>query len=123
MNQSEIFAFNGLTKLISFNLGNNAYYWLLDTGASLSIIRKESLPQNIDIFRNNVLVNGIGGQIHSQGHVYLTLSSDNGESFKHKFHIFKNLPLKADGIIGLDFFEQVSSKNKFRDESFNTTTK
>ena len=76
---------------------------MLDTGASLSVIKSEALPQHVEVHENNTVVNGIGGQIRSQGHVYLTLHTKNYESFRHKFHIFKNLPLKVDGIIGLDF--------------------
>lgn len=82
---------------------------LVDTGASLSVIKDSALPRNATIYGDNVLVNGIGGQIRSLGHVYLTLKAENGVSFHHKFQVFNNLPLKVDGIIGLDFLTKYDS--------------
>lgn len=68
------------------------------------------MPHSIPIYRDDTVVNGIGGQIHSLGHVYLRLVTNENDTFAHKFHVFNNLPLKADGILGLDFLAKYESK-------------
>lgn len=45
------------------------------------------------------------GELYSEGFVYLTLAFE-GKEFVHKFHVFKNLCCKCDGILGLDFISK-----------------
>lgn len=93
----------GNGKFVQFSLNSNNYFWLLDTGASLSVIKFEALPISIPIHFEEVVVNGVGGQIISKGYVNLRLNYESNKSFIHKFYVFENLPIKADGILGLDF--------------------
>lgn len=95
----------GNAKYVAFYVNNIKYFWLVDTGASLSIIKSEALPRNVIIRKNNTLINGIGGQRRSRGLVDLSLEY-NSDIFQHSFIIFESLPLKADGIIGLDFLKK-----------------
>lgn len=83
--------------------------WLLDTGASISAIRSNSLSEHVTIHRDPIVINGIGGKTHSDGYVYLTLQASDGTSYQHKFYLFENLPCKSDGIIGLDFLNNFNS--------------
>lgn len=63
------------------------------------------------MFRNETVINGIAGQIKSPGFVYINLthhvhdptSTTNAVEFNIQCSVFENLPLKADGILGLDF--------------------
>lgn len=50
-------------------------------------------------------VNGIGGQLQTEGFVYISLSI-KGQEFKHKFYVLRHLPCSSDGIIGQDFLKQ-----------------
>lgn len=97
---------NGKTRFISFYVGNKKYFWLIDTGASISVIKKDAVPINTSIFRDDTVINGIAGQIQSAGYVSLQLTHNiehSGMTFNHKFFVFDSVPLKADGILGLDF--------------------
>lgn len=89
---------------------NNYYLDLLvDTGASISVIKyKHVREQNIPIHKENILVNGIGGEIRSIGYAYLDLFLGN-QILQHKFYVFKYLPCKADGILGQDFLSKYKS--------------
>lgn len=109
MTKKLILSCNNNTKYVTLTLNNASCRLLLDTGASISVIKQAAVPRNVNIYGDNMLVHGIGGQISSIGHVYLTLYSQNGVPFQHKFQVFNNLPLKTDGIIGLDFLTKYKS--------------
>lgn len=49
------------------------------------------------------MVNGIGGKIQSSGYTLLDLYGPKSGKIQIKFHIFKDLPIVVDGILGLDF--------------------
>ncbi|KOB73892.1 Uncharacterized protein OBRU01_10041 [Operophtera brumata] len=83
-----------------------------DTGASLSVIKNDSLPCNSAIIGEETSVNGIAGQMTSTGFVHLSLmhlEDKHRVEFDIKLHIFDNIPLKADGILGLDFLCRYAS--------------
>lgn len=84
-------------------MNNRKYLFLIDTGASVSVIKKDEIPSSMPITQVNTIINGIGGQITSLGQVSLKLISENYDTFSHNFHVFTNLPLQASGILGLDF--------------------
>lgn len=106
---------NGQTKFVSFYIGNRKYYFLVDTGASLSVIQSDTIPRNTIIHSDDTLINGIGGQIKSPGYVCLKLIHHalnhklSRTDFDHHFYVFNNVPLKADGILGLDFLSKYGS--------------
>lgn len=107
-----ILALNGKTKFVSFYIGNKKYFWLVDTGASLSVIKRDAIPTNTTIFSDDTIVNGIAGQIQSSGHVQLKLTHREEftrTEFNTNLHVFDTVPLKADGILGLDFLCKYAS--------------
>lgn len=80
--------------------------WLVDTGATLSAVRCENLiARNIPYHNERICIRGIGGNVHSDGYVYLKLLVGNTE-ITHKFYVFKNLPCRTDGILGQDFLSK-----------------
>lgn len=101
-----VLSLSGKAKFVTFYVGKKKCYFLLDTGASISVIKKDALPSEIVIQKHETVINGICGQINSTGYVQLTLSLYNKQSateFVNKYHVFETVPLKADGILGLDF--------------------
>lgn len=89
-----------------FQVYNVSFNWLIDTGASLSVIKYESLLQlNKPYHKERIDIKGIGGNITSEGYIYLRLSY-NGRKYSHKFYVFKDLACKGDGIIGQDFLSK-----------------
>lgn len=87
-------------------LNKRKYFWLVDTGASLSVIRNDALPNSFPLFGDETIINGIAGQIRASGYAYIKLVHRNNEletEFNTKCYVFNNIPLKADGILGLDF--------------------
>lgn len=101
-----ILALNGKAKFLTLYIGNKKYFWLIDTGASLSILKRDVLPSNVTVTRDETIINGIGGKMKSSGFVELNLNHRDDQSFVDfniRLHVFDNLPLKADGILGLDF--------------------
>lgn len=96
-------------KYIFMNLYSKQCSWVLDTGASLSAIRSNSLSERIPVHRDPIVINGIGGKTYSEGYVYLSLRASDGSVYEHKFYLFDDLPCKSDGIIGLDFLNNFNS--------------
>lgn len=91
---------------VNFNLGKLELELLIDTGASLSAIKYEILDlTSLILHKSELSINGIGGILKSEGFVYLPLKYE-GFNFSHKFHVFKNLPCKAIGILGQDFIRR-----------------
>lgn len=78
---------------------------LVDTGASLCALKRERLPKNIQVTKDNLKIRGIAGTIFSDGHSYLEVDI-NGIVFEEKFHVFQNLSCTADGIIGQNFLQR-----------------
>lgn len=57
------------------------------------------------MYKHNVSVKGIGGDIFSDGYIYLNLQH-KGFIFTHKFLVFRHLPCKTCGILGQDFLKK-----------------
>lgn len=91
---------------VKLNLNNVSKKWLIDTGASLSAVKYETIiSHRIPIIKHNICIKGIGGQLNTEGFVYLNLVA-NGMEFSHKFYVLRHLPCLHDGIIGQDFLRQ-----------------
>lgn len=106
MHKEYVLSLNGQTKFLSFYVGNRKYFFLVDTGASLSVIKEDALPRNVTVYRDDTVINGIGGQIQSSGYIHMNLIHRDRLSsteFDIRCHVFHHVPLKADGILGLDF--------------------
>lgn len=99
---------------MDFDIGYTKYRWLVDTGASLSVMKYETFEQlGIPIKSDRLPINGIGGQVHAEGYVYVSLSLNGRELYKHKFYVIKGLPCIADGILGLDFLRKFNCHLNF----------
>ncbi|KAH9645165.1 hypothetical protein HF086_005710 [Spodoptera exigua] len=86
---------------------DSKYRMLVDTGASLSVVKYETIRDwNIPLQPECITINGIGGKSTTDGYVYIPFSIC-GKEFKHKFYVLKNLPCIQDGIIGQEFLKQV----------------
>lgn len=102
---------NENVRYVHFNINNTKSSWLLDTGASLSAISKKVLPEEgYTLYKDNIVINGMGGKTYSEGYVYLTLNTQNGNCYSNKFYLFDSLPCKSDGILGLDFLSHFQSQ-------------
>ena len=79
---------------------------LIDTGASLCILKKSCLIKPPESRVDVVRIKGIDSKdpITSHGSLTLDLSLSPGYIVSHKFHIFDNLGFPYDGIIGNDLF-------------------
>lgn len=86
-----------------FNVSGRECAFLVDTGATLSVINKHKVPNHIQLYKDNTLIKGIGGQIHTDSYAYITLTLPDGGKAHYKFYVLDNMPCEADGLIGLDF--------------------
>lgn len=77
--------------------------FLLDTGASISIINNHIVKSSTARYNESTIIHGIGGKVESKCFSYIPLRSESGFVFYHKLRLFDNMPCAADGIIGLDF--------------------
>lgn len=100
---------NNNAKYVFLQINKEKFSWLLDTGASLSAVNISVIPKCIPIYKDKIVINGIGGKIYSEGYVYLNVTTDSGKTFKHKFYIFEKLPCRSDGILGQDFFNKFNT--------------
>lgn len=91
------------SNAVEFSVDGTKYRWLVDTGASMSVVKYDTVVHwNIPIHPENISINGIGGKIVTEGYVYITLTH-KGMEFIHKFYVLKFLPSNTNGIIGQDF--------------------
>lgn len=98
---------------VSIKLNNHDCNWLIDTGASISVVKNEIIQcLHILVHKGRLRINEVGGSVYSEGYAYLKLNVD-GNIFKHKFYIFDKLPCKTDGILGQDFLKIIQSNFKF----------
>lgn len=105
----DILTCNSNVRYVIFKVNNTKCSWLLDTGASISAINKRVLSVHTQLFSDKIVINGIGGKTYSDGYVYLTLKTADGNSYTNKFYIFDELPCKSDGLLGLDFLSNFNS--------------
>lgn len=113
---------NSLNK-VSFNIDEYSHDWLIDTGASISAIKLDCLERlQIPFHRESMCIKGIGGNVNSEGEVYLTLNN-NGYNFAHKFRVFESLPCKTNGILGQDFLKSYRAVLNFEINTLQLTTK
>lgn len=108
---------------IAFHIGQHKHSWLIDSGATISAIKYDTLKYLDIAFHNERLrVKGIGGYITSNGFVYINLNS-NGENFRHKFYVFEKLPSESDGILGQDFLKSFNAIVNFELNTLQLTSK
>jgi hypothetical protein len=93
---------DGLDFVI-FTVGEQKITFIIDTGATLSILQKEKVPIESQSYESDTVISGVGGEITSNHVADVTLQHGNTISFMHRFHILQDMPCHADGIIGLDF--------------------
>lgn len=94
---------------LPFSINGQHCTFLLDTGASLSVIHKEKVPNYVKLISNNTSIRGIGGYIESKQRATLCLVTHNGVLFKHTFHVLQDMPCQTDGIIGSDFLRNYNA--------------
>lgn len=94
----------GKGNSISLKCQNEHIVLLIDTGASISILKSEWLDKlgNLELIKEEIKINGVCGNLVSLGYVYLDLTIKN-KTISHKFYVFKELFCKTDGILGEDF--------------------
>lgn len=95
------------TCCVDLNIGSYRYSFLVDTGASISAIKLKHVSKlNMQLHKDNLKINGIGGSVNAIGYVYLKLCSSNKLSdhfMDQKFYVFEDLPCDAHAILGQDF--------------------
>lgn len=107
-----IFSYNNFIS-IKTNLRNNLELNLLvDSGASLCVLKYEKLAHNTELLKlirkDNILIKGISGNLESEGYINLDVNI-NGVFFTQKFFVLKNLACASDGILGQDFFQKYNA--------------
>lgn len=85
--------------------------FIVDTGATCSIIDQQYLPQNININNDNkITIRGINGTSKSLGYIK-TFIQYNNVKFSITLHVVPSLPSNIKGLLGTDFFTKIQSKN------------
>lgn len=128
-------------RLYSLNLSMGSYVrvksemtgkyevYLLDTGASISIIKVNALAYSTRILQSDCKISGVAeGLVPTIGFVNSKLYFGNSY-LTHKFFVVgENFPIPCDGILGLDFLEKYNSSLHYGKEwklflrpSFNRT--
>ncbi len=94
---------NGL-NYVKFTYNDEQLFFLLDSGASVSVIFKKFISTHeIVDFSNRVKINGISGSTISQGSANITLKFNNAD-IVHKFLLMDAFENGIHGVIGADFF-------------------
>lgn len=94
---------------MEFLIQGAKYGLLIDTGASLSVLKYDTVARwNIPVQTEYLYINGIGGKVLTSGYVYVTMIA-NGQEFEHKFYIMRTIPGLQHGIIGRDFMSKYNA--------------
>lgn len=84
--------------------------FIIDSGASCSLISNELVPGNIKINRDKIItINGINGKSKSLGLIKLKLRYGS-YTFYADLHVAKNLPKNVPALLGTDFLENYGAK-------------
>lgn len=97
-------------------VNNRSYEFLLDTGATVSIVKRHVLKgyNVIEPLSQGMLITGISEQLLPVIGICDLLLYFQNNAFGHKFIVAENnLPLSVDGLIGIDFFKEMRCGTKF----------
>lgn len=86
---------------------NKSIKLLIDTGASICLIKRKFLVDNMLSTHNQITINGISGSRETLGTKEIQLNFENFEKW-YKFHIVEDT-FPVDGIIGADFLRDVDA--------------
>lgn len=93
-------------NFVRMRYGMNELKFLIDTGASISLIFASCLESNEYINnRDKIKIKGIAGTKETIGSCNLTLDLGK-ELLTHKFHTVHDFDLEFNGVLGSDFFEK-----------------
>lgn len=108
---------------MSIEVSNNKYGWLVDTGASISVIKYDLLAYlQIPFHKKKVVIKGIGGNVFTEGYGCIKLCY-NDCYFVHKFYVLKQIPSNTDGILGQDFLKTFNAILNFEHNTLSLTTR
>lgn len=107
----------GLSSYFYLKIGfdENMYVFLVDTGASISVLKVNCLPTSFSIDESNIIsISGITDEeVSTSGTAQVCVRARNS-AYEHEFHIVnENFPVPVDGIIGLDFLTKFSARLDF----------
>ncbi len=95
---------------IEVTVDNTPLSLLLDTGASLTLLDEEKVPSSLTLINDNVILNTAGGEVSAQlkmAHSFI-VGSIELEDFKVTTSPF--IQEKADGLLGMNFFQKFKFK-------------
>lgn len=100
---------NSLSR-IKFYSNNTEIHFVVDSGASCSLLSHDLLPAYAKIDKKDIIrIRGISGYIYSLGSIHILLRYENSE-FLTKFHVVNNLPPHVPGLLSTDFLRKHSAK-------------
>jgi clan AA aspartic protease (TIGR02281 family) len=83
---------------------------LLDTGASLTLINEEKVPSSLSIINDNVMLKTAGGEVSAQLKMAQSFKVGNIELQDFKVTTSSFEQDKADGLLGMNFFQKFKFK-------------
>lgn len=108
---------NGM-NYVRFTYNSIEQLFLIDTGATVSVIFSDILASNSVIDKTEqVIINGIAGSTKAIGATNIPLSCQNNKIY-HKFLVVNNINCDISGIIGIDFLSKHNAVIDFEQFSF-----
>ena len=96
-----------------FTAFNNNITFIIDSGASCSVIDSKFIPKNVQINTNDIIsIKGINGITESVGSICTSLHFGN-DNFNIKFNVVPNLLSNIAGLVGTDFLVNYKAKIDF----------
>lgn len=91
-------------NFVQVRYGMKNMLFLLDTGASISVIFLENLQANQTVDKSKqIKIMGIAGSTFSVGSASILFTLDSND-ITHEFHIINNFNSDIQGVLGSDFF-------------------
>ena len=93
---------------------------ILDTGATVSVISENSVPENVTINPEGFqgVLQGVNSNITVAGTVKLNINITSEVVLHHEFVVVKNI-LPSNLILGTDFLNRIQAVINFPDKNLN----
>ena len=90
--------------------------FLIDTGASISLIKYACVPRHIELDTSQTIkLNGVNGVIDNRGCVFLQMLFGTF-NIKQRFVVIDSIECQVDGIIGVDLLSRVNALIDFSEQ-------
>lgn len=97
-------------------IGEAQLKFLVDSGASISLIKYCKVPSKVEISKSNrMTLFGVDGKIDNRGIVHLNMRAGKLNKYQ-RFCVIDEIKCDVDGILGVDFMRDIGGQVDFKND-------